>query len=322
MVKVSCVIPAFNESSTIKNVLKVVKKVKTIDEIIVVDDGSTDGTRDIIEARKDERILYFRREKTPGERPSASRPINVGLRAVFNPYGCPGLTANQQGELEEVDAIAVLHDDDLVPGHSLGDRYYLLNNGQYGMVCGRERIIDKNDMIIKERQPPGTTKPRSARTRMLFNFDFPYTTVMVEKLVFERTGLFDESVGCGEDIDIVMRTLVVLDRMGLRLGCGDFIASYYRRHPDSVTDFYVERGWNVTDVQRVIAQNTTELECGLVALRKFARRPQSHLPEPIKRLLRPIRDVCRRPKKQVVEEPKPYKDQFLESLERMVPQPT
>ncbi len=43
-IKVSCVIPAFNESSTIKNVLKVVKKVETIDEIIVVDDGSTDAT--------------------------------------------------------------------------------------------------------------------------------------------------------------------------------------------------------------------------------------------------------------------------------------
>lgn len=41
---VSCIIPAFNEESTIKNVLKIVKKVKTIDEVIVVDDGSTDNT--------------------------------------------------------------------------------------------------------------------------------------------------------------------------------------------------------------------------------------------------------------------------------------
>ncbi len=42
--KISCVIPAFNEESTIANVIANVKKVRTIDEIIVVDDGSKDQT--------------------------------------------------------------------------------------------------------------------------------------------------------------------------------------------------------------------------------------------------------------------------------------
>ena len=42
--EVSCIIPAFNEASTIKDVVLAVKKVKSIDEVIVVDDGSTDST--------------------------------------------------------------------------------------------------------------------------------------------------------------------------------------------------------------------------------------------------------------------------------------
>ena len=42
--KISCIIPAFNEGSTIIDVIKSVKKVKVINEIIVVDDGSTDNT--------------------------------------------------------------------------------------------------------------------------------------------------------------------------------------------------------------------------------------------------------------------------------------
>ncbi|HLD42463.1 MAG TPA: HAD-IB family phosphatase [Candidatus Nanoarchaeia archaeon] len=42
--KVSCIIPAYNEESTIVNVLRNAKKVRTIHEIIVVDDGSTDNT--------------------------------------------------------------------------------------------------------------------------------------------------------------------------------------------------------------------------------------------------------------------------------------
>ena len=42
--KVSCIIPAFNEKRTIRQIIKSIKKVKGIDEIIVVDDGSTDST--------------------------------------------------------------------------------------------------------------------------------------------------------------------------------------------------------------------------------------------------------------------------------------
>jgi phosphoserine phosphatase SerB len=44
---VSCIIPAYNEESTIIKVLMTVKKVRTIDEIIVVDDGSTDRTSEL-----------------------------------------------------------------------------------------------------------------------------------------------------------------------------------------------------------------------------------------------------------------------------------
>lgn len=46
--RVTCVIPAYNEEERIGNVLKVVVKVSAIDEIIVVNDGSTDNTVDIV----------------------------------------------------------------------------------------------------------------------------------------------------------------------------------------------------------------------------------------------------------------------------------
>ncbi len=42
--KTSCIIPAFNEESTVACVIENVRKVRIIDEIIVVDDGSTDAT--------------------------------------------------------------------------------------------------------------------------------------------------------------------------------------------------------------------------------------------------------------------------------------
>ena len=62
--KISCVIPAFNEESTIRNVIRSVKKVRTIDEIIVVDDGSTDNT---YRYAKSEGVKVIRHKKNMGK---------------------------------------------------------------------------------------------------------------------------------------------------------------------------------------------------------------------------------------------------------------
>jgi glycosyltransferase involved in cell wall biosynthesis len=46
--KLSVIIPVYNEVESIKEILKRVRATKLAKEIVVVDDGSTDGTRDIL----------------------------------------------------------------------------------------------------------------------------------------------------------------------------------------------------------------------------------------------------------------------------------
>ncbi len=48
--KYSCVVTAYNESPRIINVLKVATKIKNVDEIIVVDNGSSDNTSNVIKS--------------------------------------------------------------------------------------------------------------------------------------------------------------------------------------------------------------------------------------------------------------------------------
>ena len=51
--KVSIIIPCFNELNTIEEiVLRILKYVKYDKEIIIVDDGSSDGTEDIIQNKE------------------------------------------------------------------------------------------------------------------------------------------------------------------------------------------------------------------------------------------------------------------------------
>src|SRR3989338_3367945 len=47
MTKVSLIIPAYNEENTIRKVLDTAKKARILDEIIVINDGSTDKTEDV-----------------------------------------------------------------------------------------------------------------------------------------------------------------------------------------------------------------------------------------------------------------------------------
>lgn len=65
--KISVVMPVYNEKDTINEILDVVKSVPLPKEIIVVDDYSTDGTREILQDIDDPDIRIFYHEENKGK---------------------------------------------------------------------------------------------------------------------------------------------------------------------------------------------------------------------------------------------------------------
>lgn len=53
----SIVIPVYNEKETVRDIIDTVKGIKVNKEIIVIDDFSTDGTREILKNQKDIRLI-------------------------------------------------------------------------------------------------------------------------------------------------------------------------------------------------------------------------------------------------------------------------
>lgn len=81
--RVSVVIPTFNRADLLGTALaSVLKQSYPAYEIVVVDDCSTDGTRQVVEAFRDGRIRYIRHERNRGG--SAAR--NTGIRAAIGDY--------------------------------------------------------------------------------------------------------------------------------------------------------------------------------------------------------------------------------------------
>lgn len=75
MIRVSCIIPTYNEELRIENVLRVVYDHPSIDEVIVVDDGSKDKTVDVVSKFKNVRLIVHEINK------GKSAAINTGFKA-------------------------------------------------------------------------------------------------------------------------------------------------------------------------------------------------------------------------------------------------
>ncbi|MBN2053852.1 glycosyltransferase family 2 protein [bacterium] len=75
--KLSVVIPVLNERATIGDIIQRVRAVPAVHEIVVVDDGSTDGTTEVLAGLGDS-ITVLRHERNRGK----GAAIRTGLEAV------------------------------------------------------------------------------------------------------------------------------------------------------------------------------------------------------------------------------------------------
>jgi glycosyltransferase involved in cell wall biosynthesis len=79
---ISVVIPVFNEAATINAVIDRVLRCGFDVEVIVVDDASTDGTRDILAQVSDQRVKCFYHANNRGK----GAALRLGFASATNPY--------------------------------------------------------------------------------------------------------------------------------------------------------------------------------------------------------------------------------------------
>ncbi len=209
MPKISVIIPTYNRSNIINGTIESVLKQDFTDfEILVIDDGSTDDTRSVIECISDTRIKYF--HKNNGGISSAR---NMGL-------------ANAKGEY-----IALLDDDDMWPAEYLQTMLRKLEqNTQFGMAYSLFK-----DVYPDGREVEGFDDERYLSGWLTKNFYAKMPCILPSTTFFRKSALedffFDEALKKTEDIDAFLRL-----SLKVQLLCVPEICVIRKRTVDSISE--------------------------------------------------------------------------------------
>ncbi len=193
MPKVTVVIPSFNHAKYIAGSIQSVLSQTYQDfEIVVTDDGSSDGTAHVVRTCKDPRIRLFCFERNQG----ASAALNNCVREAKGEY------------------IAVLSSDDLFRRDKLEKQVlYLSENPRIGAVFSYPQFIDEIGNDIPEGEDPyhGVfEQPNRTRFEWLNQFFFRanalcHPTVLIRKACYEEVGYYDERFAQLPDFDFWIR---------------------------------------------------------------------------------------------------------------------
>ena len=178
---VSVIMPTYNRAKIIeKSIQSVLDQNFSNFELIVVDDGSTDNTSEIISAIKDSRIKYFKKENSG---PAIAR--NYGINKSSGKY------------------IAFIDSDDLwYKEHLFKLINYLEDHPKIGMVY--TKLLMVNEKGVEQ----GTYGSAFDRNALEYNCLMMPSSVLLRRSSLDQVGLFDENPairGVHEDWDFFLR---------------------------------------------------------------------------------------------------------------------
>lgn len=235
MPKISVIIPAYNRADLLPRTIgSVLSQTFSDFELIIVDDGSTDNTKEVVEdfIAKDSRIRYYWQENSGG----AAKPKNTALEYCTGKY------------------IAYLdHDDEWFPT-KLEKQYdfFEKSDKKLGLISCNVMIVNKTNNFT------GThlmRKYKSIEDLLLRGGDYAFSnsSVMIPKKVVELGGPRDENLKLFEDQDIFIRIAL----LGYTF---DFVDEVLVRYYIDDTNFSKDFKLAAPDYERFVSKYKNLLE--------------------------------------------------------------
>ncbi len=277
----SVVIPTYNRARLVRRAIDSVLAQTLGDfELLVVDDGSTDDTRRVVEGVGDSRLRLV---SLPGNR-GAAAARNAGI-------------ASARGEL-----ISLLDsDDEYAPDFLQKTHAALAGTGPgvgFSWTGTRWTMRFEKDGLLREQSRSRIWNPafpsRQAAWRYCLSHDAPWGTsngVTFKRSVFAKSGLFDEAMLACEDMDLLVRLMRDFDFVvipeclvvvhddapqrvdGHRGNQADAWARMYAKYGDDIRSDAESVRFFLTIIARTYRESGRRLDASAWALRLIARHP-------------------------------------------------
>lgn len=181
--KISVLMTVYNSDKYINDSIKsILKQTYKNFELIIIDDFSSDNTRNILKKIKNKKVKVFNLKKKFGR----TKALNFGLKKCkFN-------------------VVAIQDADDVSHNHRLTECMNVLNkNENTGLVATDFRIIDKNGNIVSQSE-------KYSRINKIKNIKF-INTIAHSSIIYKRNKLkncvYNESYLYAQDYELILRFL-------------------------------------------------------------------------------------------------------------------
>jgi glycosyltransferase involved in cell wall biosynthesis len=211
---IACLIPAYNAGKWIERTISCVRGERSVSEIIVCDDGSTDNTVALVQsqAAQDHRISLLCQQNS-----GASNARNSAF-------------ANSRAEL-----ILFLDADDLLLPFALDHADKLARANPSAVInFPWAKINASDDVVYKGPSPPRSGVTGSKWISQAFNCDYPTYpgSILIPRRLIDQAGLWDERLSFQDDMDFYSR---VISQSPLVLTCPQAMFLYRADVPQSLS---------------------------------------------------------------------------------------
>ncbi len=241
---ISVIIPTFNRAWTLKRAVdSALAQDYPHREIIVVDDGSTDGTRDLLAGYRDKIRVLVQENK------GVSAARNLGIQESRGSF------------------IALLDSDDAWETNKLSCQAAFFQSKPGAMICQTEEIWIRNGKRVnpkkKHKKPSGMIFEPSLKLCLVSP-----SAVMIRKQLFGQKGMFNEGFPVCEDYDLWLRishdTPIYLIDTPLTVKTGG--------HGDQLSAAHSQDKYRIQSIQNLIESNVLSPNQEQAALNVFKEK--------------------------------------------------
>ena len=210
---ISVVIPAYNSEKWISRAIKsVLNQTVSVSEIIVVDDGSTDSTAEVV------------------------RKYEKNVRYIYQDNSGPSVARNRGINEAKCEWIAFLDSDDEWLSHKIECQTQILEENKNLYWCGSDcKIIEngsESQYSLQNSKNHANLNDMELRyfSALIKKVLFITSGLIIKKEIFKKLGYFNIQMHSGEDIDLWCRIAMKYPQIGY---CFKPCWLYHQDNPDS-----------------------------------------------------------------------------------------